>query len=325
MKLIDPSADFYRKIVMRRHWIAELTCALIVVMARTPASMAADVTAGAQAPLSLARDGHDTVPVYVNGHGSYPFILDSGADGSAVYQWFADQIRLPKEKGKGEDLSGQTGSAKVAMYRVDSLSLAGLPIHDVKAFGLPNRHDAGRQAGVLGNDFMDKAVIAFDFPCRTVEVYPKPVDLGAVVGRDAESVKAGIDPGTTLLTLPVTVNGFAGVAVLDTGSRRTRLTPSFARGAGIDTTAPSFHDDEPIYGTSMNKLVPRTGPIGEVRVATAVFAGAKGQVVDLPVLAQDFGGKPAMLLGADLMGRYRLVYDHEARTVWFQRSRCPVR
>ncbi|MGC1549156.1 MAG: retroviral-like aspartic protease family protein [Rhodanobacter sp.] len=273
-------------------------------------------------PLTPANDGHDTVPVYVNGQGPYPFILDSGADASAVYQWFADQAKLPKLEGKDQDLSGQTGSAKVSMYHVDSLSLAGLPIRDVEAFGLPNRHDAGRQAGVLGNDFMDKAVVAFDFQCRRVEVYPKPVDIASVVGPDAQPIKAGIDPGTTLLTLPVSVNGFAGVAVLDTGSRRTRLTPSFAKGAGIDTTLPPFHDDEPIYGTSIIKQVPRTGPIGVVRVANAVFADATAQVLDLAVLAQDFGGKPAMLLGADLMGRYRLVYDHAAQTVWFQPSHC---
>ncbi len=67
------------------------------------------------------------------------------------------------------------------------------------------------------------------------------------------------------------------VALLDTGSRRMRLTPSFARGGRIDTVAPLFHHDEPIYGTGMNKLVPRIGPIGEVRAAATVFADAKGR------------------------------------------------
>jgi Aspartyl protease len=143
-----------------------------------------------------------------------------------------------------------------------------------------------------------------------------------VVGRGAQPIKASIDLGTTLLTLPVTVNGVAGVAVLDTGSRRTRLLPSFAKSAGIDTAQPTFHDDEPIYGTSMTKRVPRTGPLGDVRIAHTVFADATGQVVDLPVLTQDFGGKPAMILGADLIGRYRLVYDHATQTVGFQPSRC---
>jgi len=40
------------------------------------------------------------------------------------------------------------------------------------------------------------------------------------------------------------------------------------------------------------------------------------------VLAEDFQGEPAMLLGADLLSHYRLVYDHTARTVAFGTSRC---
>jgi predicted aspartyl protease len=311
--------------VMRRHRISVHVSKLLLAVACASAAMVADATAASQVPLTPANDGHDTVPVYVNGQGPYPFILDSGADGSAVYQWFVDQARLPKLEGKDQDLSGQTGSTKVAMYHIDSLSLAGLHILGVEAFGLPNRRDAGDEAGVLGNDFMDKAVVAFDFQCHHVEIYPKPVDIATVVGPDAQPIKAGIDPGTTLLTLPVTVNGFAGVAVLDTGSRRTRLTPSFAKGAGIDTVLRPFHDDEPIYGTSIIKQVPRTGPIGLVRVANTVFADATGQVVNLPVLTQDFGGKPAMILGADLIGRYRLVYDQATHTVWFQPSHCSTK
>jgi len=34
----------------------------------------------------------------------------------------------------------------------------------------------------------------------------------------------------------------------------------------------------------------------------------------------DFGGKPAMLLGADLLSRYRLLYEHEARKIWIRPS-----
>ncbi|WP_430390695.1 retroviral-like aspartic protease family protein [Dyella sp. 20L07] len=309
---------------MRRYQISALVYSWCAALICAQTAMAAEVPVGNRVPMSLADDGHDTVPVYVNGQGPYPFILDSGADGSAVYQWFADQIKLLKVEGKDQDLSGQTGSSRVSMYKIATLSLGGVPIHNVEAFGLPNRHDAGRQAGVLGNDFMDKAVVVFDFPCRTVETYPKPVDVMTIVGSDERPIYTGVDPGTTLLTVPVTVNGFAGIAVLDTGSRRTRLLPLFAKGAGIDTAASAFHDDEAIYGTSMNKLLPRTGPIGDVRIGNTVFANATGQVVELPVLAQDFGGKPAMLLGADLIGRYRLVYDHAAQNIWFQPSRCPV-
>nr|WP_199047957.1 retropepsin-like aspartic protease [Dyella sp. ASV24] len=282
---------------------------------------AADRSSDSQVPLSASPNGHDTVPVYVNGKGPYPFILDTGADGSAVYRWFADQAQLPKVAGKEEDLSGQTGSAKVSMFRMDDVSLGGLHDHNAEAYGLPDRKDGGQQAGVLGNDFVDKAVVVFDFPCRQVSIYPKPADVQKILGG-AHVVHAGVDQGTTLLTLPVTVSGAEGIAVLDTGSRQTRLTPSFASKAGIDVASSAFRDDAAIYGTSGNKRVPRTGPVGEVRFAGLALANATAQVVDLPMLADDFHGEPAMLLGADLVGRYRLIYDHASKTIGFDASRC---
>ncbi|ULU23877.1 retroviral-like aspartic protease family protein [Dyella terrae] len=281
----------------------------------------ADRSVDPQVALSASPNGHDTVPVYVNGKGPYPFILDTGADGPAVYQWFADEARLPKVAGKEQDLSGQTGSAKVSMFRIDDVSLGGLHYHGAEAFGLPDRKDGGQQAGVLGNDFMDKAVVVFDFPCRQVTIYPTPTDVQKILGG-AHVVHAGVDEGTTLLTLPVTVNGAQGIAVLDSGSRQTRLTPGFASKAGIDVASSTFHDDTAIYGTSGNKRVPRTGPVGEVRFAGLTLTNATAQVVDLPMLADDFHGEPAMLLGADLIGRYRLIYDHASKTVGFDASRC---
>lgn len=275
----------------------------------------------AAVPMSAAGDGHDTVPVYLDGKGPFPFILDSGADGSAVYSWFADQQHLVKSD-KTEELSGQTGSAQVTLYTLGDVALDGHHLKQNSAYGLPNRHDAGKEAGILGNDFMDGSVVAYDFPCRRVEFHKKPVDAQKVIGAGPDPIEAGIDEGTTLLTLPVTINGFTGIAVLDTGSRNTRLTPAFAQAAKIDAQSAQFQDGEAIFGANSNKMIPRDGPLGKVGFGGVEIAEAQGQVIDLPVLEQDFGGKPAMLLGADLLSRYRLLYDHEARKIWLRPSAC---
>lgn len=277
--------------------------------------------ADAAVPMSAAGDGHDTVPVYVDGKGPFPFILDSGADGSAVYGWFAERQRLAKSD-KTEELSGQTGAAQVVLYQLGDVALDGHHLRRISAYGLPDRHDAGNEAGILGNDFMDGSVVAYDFPCRRVEFHKKPVDAGKVIGPGPAPVEAGIDEGTTLLTLPVVINGFTGIAVLDTGSRNTRLTPAFAQAAGIDARSASFRDGEAIYGANSNKMIPRDGPLGHVGFGGVEIARAQGQVIDLPMLEQDFGGKPAMLLGADLLSGYRLLYDHEARKIWLRPSGC---
>src|SRR6204780_2750154 len=73
----------------------------------------------AAVPFTPAGDGHDTVPAFVNGKGPFAFILDTGADGSTLYQWFAEKEHLPK--GKVRDVYGQTGSVSSPTYSLKTL------------------------------------------------------------------------------------------------------------------------------------------------------------------------------------------------------------
>lgn len=278
----------------------------------------------AEVPVSRSVDGHDTIPVMIDGKGPFPFILDTGADGGAVYAWFAQQQGLRKTGRTGE-LTGQTGATPVALYELADVAVDGHRLRDVTVFRLPDRHDEGREAGILGNDFMDGVLVVFDFPCRTVALHDKPVDEDRIIGPGPDAVPAGLDEGSTLLTLPVTINGFTGPAVLDTGSRNSRLNSAFASAAGIDAKSAQFHDGEAVFGANSRAMVPRNGPLGHVGFAGVEIAGAEGQVIDLPMLEQDFGGKPAMLLGSDLLGGYRLLYDHQEHRIWIRPSRCQDR
>jgi hypothetical protein len=276
-------------------------------------------------PFTAAGDGHDTIPAFVNGTGPFAFILDTGADGSALYQWLAEKQHLPKEKVR--DVDGQTGSVSSPTYSLKTLSIDGHAIHNIVADGLPNRHDAGVEAGVAGNDLMDGTIAIFDFPCRTVEIRSKPVDVRSMVPSESVMVKGGSVPDGTQLTLPVTVGGVEATAYLDTGSRDTRISPSFApsfaAAAHIDPSSPAFRDADLIFGFKSNGTVSRIGPIGPVRFAGTTVTHAQARVIDLPVFGTFRpGGPPAMILGMDLMQGYRLVYDHEAKRFWFTPSSC---
>ncbi len=208
-------------------------------------------------------------------------------------------------------------------YSLKTLSVDGRVIRDLVVDGLPNRHDAGREAGVAGNDLMDGTVTIFDFPCHSVEVRIKPVNLHAIVPSHSIMIQGGTVPDGTQLTLPVTVGGVEGTAYLDTGSRDTRISPSFAAAAHIDPNSPAFRDADLIFGFKSKGTVSRVGPIGPVKFAGITVAHAEARVIDLP----DFGtfrpdGPPSMILGMDLMQEYRLVYDHEEKRFWFTRSSC---
>lgn len=277
--------------------------------------------AGSSVPLTPAGNGHLVVPAFVNGKGTVPFILDTGADGTYVYEWFARQQGL--QAGTPISVEGMTGAAMMPAYRLDSITVDGRTIRDVDVTGLPDRKDAEIAAGVTGNDLMDGAVAIFDFPCRTVTLLPKPVSMRGILTRDAVMIHGGTVVDGTQLTLPVTVNGAAGIAVLDTGSRGTQINPAFARAAHLDVDGSSFRAGETLYGAALVATETREGRVREVAFAGLHVNDLNVRVANLSVFRTfEIGNGPAMILGMNAMMGQRLVYDHQAKRFWFDRSRC---
>lgn len=296
------------------------------MMRLAAAAMVAAIAQNSHAAVKLdtLKDGHLVVPVYVNGGGPYPFVLDSGADTSVVYQWFAGKLGL-KAAGKPVSMSGMTGKVTLKSYRIASLKMDGHQIRDVTAYALPDRHDGARIAGILGNDFMDGTVTVFDFPCGRVEVLPEPSDMSRIVGK-VSPVRAKRPEDDTLFSFPVRLNGIEGIGVLDTGNRLTKINTRFASLAGLDLSSGKFHDAEAIYGISSKQgMVPKRGPIGDVTIGSHHLKDAQGEVINIATFAMDFGKQPVMQVGTDLVGRFRLVYEHSANRFWLLPSTCSSR
>ena len=131
--------------------------------------------------------------------------------------------------------------------------------------------------------------------------------------------------GTTQLIIRVSLNGAKGFAVLDTGSRDTRINTKFADLAGVNTTSKDFKQGSPLNGASGSEITSKIGPIGRVRATGLVVDHAQGRVMDLSVF-QVWGltDRPAMIFGMDQMKSYRLIYDHSQRRFWFTHSECDV-
>jgi predicted aspartyl protease len=281
------------------------------------------VLSSAQAAVTClpVPDGHFSVPVFVNGTGPYPFILDTGADSSGVYEWFADQARLPSNGTETSD-SGMTSTIRVPEYLVRTFEMDGHKIHNVVAYALPSRHHSGRLAGVLGNDFMDKTVTVFDFPCRRVEILPNLAAAPTVAGKGLAAVAGYRVAGETLLSFPVRLNGAEGVAVLDTGDRLTKINTRFAYAAGLKLSSGKFHAAGAIYGIGAVRMVSKQGPLGNIQIGQITIPAIHGEVIDLPSLKELYGDKPAMIIGVDLLQRFRLIYEHSQNRFWLRPSTC---
>lgn len=278
-------------------------------------------SAGSSVPLTPAGNGHLVVPAFVNGKGTVPFILDTGADGSSVYEWFAKQQQLPA--GAAIRITGMTGSTMVPSYRLDSITVDGRTIRNVEVTGLPDRKDAAITAGVTGNDLMDGAIATFDYPCRTVTLTPKPVSMRKLVSPNAVMIEGGSVLEGTQLTFPVTINGATGTAILDTGSRGTQINGLLARSAGLDVNGSGFGPGETLYGAASSAAETREGKVETVAFAGNTVRGLTVRVADLAVFKSwGLQNKPTMIFGINAMQGLRVIYDHQAKRFWFDRSRC---
>lgn len=148
---------------------------------------------------------------------------------------------------------------------------------------------------------------------------PKPVAIDTMLNAPAAMVEGKPVPDGTQLAFRVTVNAVRETAILDTGSRGTEINPAFAQKAGI---AFGGKGDE-LFGAAGHKFNTQAATIKRLSFAGHTEQDVAVKVADLPVFASfGLGDKPAMIFGMNAMAGYRLLYDHDGRRFWFDRSGC---
>jgi predicted aspartyl protease len=271
------------------------------------------------APLSLAASGHATVPLAVEGHGTVEFVFDTGAQGSAVYQPTADAWALPRAA-EGATLTGQTGSTSIALALMPRVTLDGVAKEGISAAILPARADGVPLAGIVGLDLFGDRAIDFDWPARRVDLLASD-RAETVAGAGAAAVIAEHTAGN-LLTFPIRIGGRDGVAVLDTGARKTRINTRFAALLGIGPGTPGFTPGDVVRGATNVPVTTLAGSVAEVELGGARLARLPVLVADLPVF-ETFGvaDRPAAIFGLDWLESLRMVVDFPSRRIWFRPSR----
>lgn len=274
--------------------------AILVALAAAPA--AADV------PIEIAATGHATVRVQGN-FGIRQFVFDTGAEGTAVYANFADEVGLVSAG--SEQLQGQTGISDVPLVRLDRLSLDGTAKAPLDAVRLDPRADGVPLAGIVGLDLFGERTVDFDLPRKRLALLAageRPVAGVAIVATPT----AG-----NLLTIPVRIGSVTATAVIDTGARKSRINWKFGHLLGIDPTKIAKGDT--IQGATNKAIETGATRVADVHLGSRVLADAPVLVADLPVF-EAFGvaDRPAIILGLDWLDATRMVIDFPARLVWFE-------
>ena len=164
--------------------------------------------------VAFKRDMHErmTVPVMIGGRGPYRFLVDTGADRTAISRELANRLQL----GRREDarVHSVTGADMVATARVPLLELSKKRVELIDAPLLERRHMGAD--GILGVDSLSSQRVLFDFKANRLSIVPSaksslPVERGAIV------VTAKARRGHLILTQAKANNRRINV-VVDTGA-----------------------------------------------------------------------------------------------------------
>ena len=268
--------------------------------------------------LDTALDQADrmTVEVFINGQGPFAFVVDTGADRSALSIPLAERLGLaPGAKVLLHGVGGSaiTPTAKVAlMVAGDSrMKDAELPVLPAERLGVD---------GLLGVDMLDNRNVIMDFRRRRLEVRRSSPVSQAFRGVREVSVAADARFGR-LAIADARISGVRCVAFVDSGSGASIGNMALAEAIRLRVR----RKPEPAVAI---RLIGAAGEatMGEFRVLRSLEMGAL-RLTNLPmVLADlhifdiwDLNRRPAVLLGIDVLKMFaRVELDFGAERVKFR-------
>lgn len=158
------------------------------------------------------RNDRMTVPVRLAGAGPYRFLVDTGADRTAVSRDIAKDLSLAG--GSNATMHSVTGVSEVRTAKVPNLEVTRTPLTAIDAAVLESAHMGAD--GILGVDALRSRRVQFDFGTRTMSIVPSAApdfrdEPGTIVVRVRR--KNG-----RLVVTDAVANGQKITVVLDTGS-----------------------------------------------------------------------------------------------------------
>lgn len=163
--------------------------------------------------MKFNRDDHNrmTVPVRVGGYGPYRFLIDTGADRTAISSELADRLRLTD--GSRATLHSVTGAKDIGTANVPLLDLTAKQVTNINAALLNSEHMGAD--GILGLDSLRSQRVLFDFRQQKLTIVPS--DAYVREDEDTIVVTARVRNGRLILTQARAENT-ALTLVVDTGA-----------------------------------------------------------------------------------------------------------
>lgn len=297
-------------------------------------SRCAAVSASPPVSLTEVHQGGGTVelaPVCIDGHGPYPFEVDTGAAQSVLDAGLAATLHLPADPQRPEAV-GIGCAALRRLVTVGTWSLGAIPLAGQQVLVTPNGWFGrqGRPDGLIGSDVLSRfGAVRIDFRrARLTVLAPEgaaPTHASVLTGTGSQPPPPLLVHGTPQAVADLTVLRFGGTAeataatalgggrpvpfVVDTGSWGSSVAPTLATSASLRPTggrvaAPGVACSGTVATVGSGNWQTGTTPLGARPLAVVPLAGGTQQGVE-------------GTLGTDVLSGYgSVVLDYRTALLW---------
>jgi len=250
-------------------------------------------------------------PTAVNGTDAYRFVLDTGAERTAIADDVARALALPP--GPPVMVHGVTAAEQVDTVRIDHLAFGGGQFRNIIAPVFPRALLSAD--GLLGLDVLARFELAFNLADSTARLSlsdPPGVALRQSSGganRMRRSDGARPDLAGQILMLNVLAEGRPVVAFIDSGAQYSIGNMALLQAVGSAATVRLERPPQvPVYGVTGQMLLAESGMLQELEIDRKRLGPTPMLFADLHAFRKlGLIDRPALLIGADVLYRFRGV------------------
>ncbi len=256
------------------------------------------------------------LPVSINGARVPPFVLDTGAGRTVVSAELAQAMKLPP--GPDVLVHGITAAQMAPTVRIARFDIGQRNFRNLIAPVFPRAALAAD--GLIGLDALGRFRLTLDVAARRVDLDPSGADIlpnGSAsanpsrLSRVGEATRRG--SLGQLILLAASADGVQIEAFVDSGAQYSIGNLALLRAVGGEQAG---LNPITIYGVTGQVLAAGSGRVSNLRLGRQALGATPLLFADLHAFeALDLIDRPALLVGADLLYRFRRV------TLDFGRSR----
>jgi predicted aspartyl protease len=258
------------------------------------------------ARIAAASDAaeHMTVPVMINGHGPFNFVVDTGADRSVIAEDVA--ISLGLVRGNGVTVQGVVRSIATRVVAVADISFGSISKRNLN-MPLLSRNFMGAD-GYLGLDAVDGSRVTLDFENRVLKIGSSRPSRGFILHRPTEAYVPVRGSMGHLRSLNCRVDGVGTTCFLDTGAQisvgNTKLFEA------LINASPEYRiiGQLPITGITGGAIMGEVIHIDNIHLHSVNFSNAVVAIADMQIFeVWGLSHQPSLLIGMNFLRQFAQV------------------